>query len=526
MKRKYCGILLVLLLVEAASAVFCRSFTVSTGGAGMLAPLQHAQLLLAGLVPGVDFPSSDGVLAALPFTLSQLYAPYIWLAPGAGPALIWGQGLMLAVALPVLLWAVLSRMDSRPGTLLSLAVVGLFLALTPGLPGGGETMDHYAARWCWAWASLVVVLVVVPARSGRADTWDGLALGMAMAALLTIRAEFAVGLGLPVMAGLIYQYRARVLAIAIAVLLVVWAVPFWIWGTAFWNGYARAVLAAYPGPWDAQALLAALLAQLTAVPVLAGLVSLAAALLLRRASLGAGNSLLLMLPALWLLYALFPDSGPVWLLPVVVCLLALMPGEGDGPRRALSGVGLAGVVLALPGLVTLLASPARHLWLQSQPAHPVMPPAGLMAAGSGDALTLTLRVGPSGEPLRDAVVFGQRLLPDCETTGGVLDALRAQAEVLEGAGLVEGRQPFVADLYSAHWLFSDLAPLQGGAPRQEAGLPGWDDAGYLLVPDCPVSAPARRRILAEIEAAEGPEISEVFRGEQFTLYALRRWDTP
>jgi len=95
---------------------------------------------------------------------------------------------------------------------------------------------------------------------------------------------------------------------------------------------------------------------------------------------------------------------------------------------------------------------------------------------------------------------------------------------LEGAGLAEGKSLFAADLFSSHWLFGALDPMEQGAPWYYGGVPGLKDADYLLVPLCPVSQEAQAQILEIVDGLVDVgklELTELRRTELYVLFGKR-----
>ncbi len=117
----------------------------------------------------------------------------------------------------------------------------------------------------------------------------------------------------------------------------------------------------------------------------------------------------------------------------------------------------------------------------------------------------------------EPTVFNGETLPDCELSLGMSAWFDTIAGDLDGAGLTAGKSIFAADLISSYWLFGDLEPLKGGAPWYYGGLPGIENADYLLVPLCPLTQGWRGKILAKIDQA-GLEFTEIRRTQLYVLY--------
>ena len=99
-----------------------------------------------------------------------------------------------------------------------------------------------------------------------------------------------------------------------------------------------------------------------------------------------------------------------------------------------------------------------------------------------------------------------------------MDAL---TDDLEGAGLAQDTRIYMVDLFSSIWLFSDqLKPLKRGAPWYYGGLPGIENADYVMVPQCPILSAAQRPIVEELNARTEIGLTEVRRNEMYILYAV------
>ncbi len=80
---------------------------------------------------------------------------------------------------------------------------------------------------------------------------------------------------------------------------------------------------------------------------------------------------------------------------------------------------------------------------------------------------------------------------------------------------------FGADVFSSHWLCGALEPMDQGAAWYYGGLPGFEDADYLLVPLCPVVQDVQRQILETIEErGDAISVTEIRRTELYILYQL------
>ena len=137
---------------------------------------------------------------------------------------------------------------------------------------------------------------------------------------------------------------------------------------------------------------------------------------------------------------------------------------------------------------------------------PLDRPGNAFAAFTDPALRAAARVSFQGEEL-----------PICNMQLGAVPWYSAMAADLKASGLAEGKTVFAADVLSAYWLFGAFEPLPGAAPWYYGGLPGWENADYLIVPLCPMAAKVRQAILKEV-SARAETLREVRRNEMYVLY--------
>ena len=262
-------------------------------------------------------------------------------------------------------------------------------------------------------------------------------------------------------------------------------------------------------------------------------------ILLRQAREAVGGLVLLLLAPgfFYVTYQNFAND-PQWLLLLTVLLLAFLPqretrnGLGWELRSAIKVTAAVALALAAPSFFNLAYSPFRHLKTKVEDYTPLLP----RATRHGDIYAARLRAArmDARAPLqaegmgleryeeaagRDPVtVFRGEELPRCELVLGLPAWFDAIVRDLEAARLARGKRLFAADLFSSHWLFGPLEPLENGAPWYYGGLPGIESADYLLVPLCPVAPDIRAQILETIER-RGLPFTEIRRTPLYILYA-------
>ena len=111
--------------------------------------------------------------------------------------------------------------------------------------------------------------------------------------------------------------------------------------------------------------------------------------------------------------------------------------------------------------------------------------------------------------------------PHCEWMAGSKAVFETVSKELGEAGVPAGSEIFVADNLSALWLFSDMAPLQGGAPWYYGQLTGLENADYLVIPKCAFVARQRGIIVDDLNRA-GAEFSLLRDNEVLALFRVER----
>ena len=79
----------------------------------------------------------------------------------------------------------------------------------------------------------------------------------------------------------------------------------------------------------------------------------------------------------------------------------------------------------------------------------------------------------------------------------------------------------MADVISAHWIEGGMAPTKGAAPWYYGGLPGFENAEFLLVPKCAALLSVRNVILEEIRSRKDIMLSPI---DETPLYGFYRID--
>ena len=206
-------------------------------------------------------------------------------------------------------------------------------------------------------------------------------------------------------------------------------------------------------------------------------------------------------------------------------------GLGWDMRVAVQIAAAVAFALAAPSFFNLAYSPFRHLASDFSEYEPILPNSGKDAdlyGGIKRTIRVTAKIpldGPDspfaaysdiGE-IVEPTEFRGEVLPQCQLDLGMTAWFQTIVDDLDAAGLAEGKRVFAADIFSSHWLFGPLLPLERGAPWYYGGLPGFDSADYLIVPLCPVA----RRVQAQIlEAVDDKQVAltEIRRTPLYILY--------
>jgi hypothetical protein len=190
------------------------------------------------------------------------------------------------------------------------------------------------------------------------------------------------------------------------------------------------------------------------------------------------------------------------------------------------------VAFGFASAVNLAYSPLRHLAASTEKQRPLL--AGLPQ--HHDILTgadriygvLEMQAGDDpGRPFEQfrnladrefATSVNGEDLPYCETQGGLAAWFEVISDDLQAAGFT-GRRIFVADLFGQLWMYGPFERVRGVAPWYYGGLPGIDNAEFVLVPLCPNYLRARAGVLQSLRD-EGRALTEVHRGATYVLFTI------
>lgn len=527
------GFFVAIIVAMCGASLFMGGLYLSKHEGDTVHLLQIVFRMAEGQWPHLDFMTPIGVLAFAPITL------FVTLGFGVGMAFILAQAFVAIVFLPAIWWSASSRMTGVLPYVFGLFVIVLISALVHGETSQSVSVSMHYNRWAWAATFIAITLALLPPNGTARPTVDGMIIGLCMAALLLTKVTYFAAFAGPILIAMLLRQTYRGLAVAILTgLVVAGAVTLWA-GPQFWAAYLSDILRVagsdvrpYPGV-DLGAIVGA--------PAYLGgsLVLLGGVVLLRQAQQAiAGLVLLLLVPGfIFVTYQNF-GNDPQWLLLLAVLLIASQPapglrnGFGWDMRGALKVAGAVAIALAAPSFFNLAYSPFRHLGVNTADYAAFLPGSGrhqdmkTWAIRAHRVNALIAMDGPESglsayaaraERNPPARIRGEDL-PRCEVELGLLAWFDTISKDLDQAGLAAGKQLFAADIIASHWLYGPLQPLEQGAPWYYGGLPGFDNADYVLVPLCPISKDVRGKILKTI-AESDVALTEIRRTPLYLLYA-------
>ncbi len=491
--------------------------------------LHMAQTVLrvaAGEVPHSDFQTPLGAMAFLP--ISGLMG----FGYGLGKAFAYAPSLLAAVSLPAVYWLGLTRFNPKPALLFATVFLAMMFAFIHGGLLPSATVSMYYNNWCWAVAMLVVTTAVLRGPEGRASFWvEVVILGVGMGFLTLTKATYAVFLLPAVVLSLSMGKDWMKLAASVGtslVFLAVFTLP--LGGITYWLGYINDLQTVMTSPTRAQPGLGLNELMVSARHLPGALAMLAAVIFLRQAKLMREGLVFLLLGFGWMLITYQNwENDPHWMVLAGLLLfpmaanIELYNNVGWPLRSAIRSVGIILLVLGLPLSYTQLQSVILHNGLNADSFTKTLPinqQADLRFRGPKQGVVwvktphalLTDEITEAKVSRLDAEV-----LPNCRKENGLFAEMQASGILIGAIAGTAGKSTIYADWVNSLWMFSDLEPLQGGAPWYYGGSPGFENADYLVVPLCPMGPSVRRLILEEIAADSQLNFTEIARNELFIL---------
>ncbi len=495
--------------------------------------LQIVFRMAEGQWPHLDFMTPIGVLAFAPIAL------FVSLGYGVGTSIFLAQTVVSLLVLPAVWWLAYSRLRGALPYAFGLIIFVLIGSLVHGEAQRSVSISMHYNRWAWAVAFIAITAAVIPAKAPVRPRIDGTIIGIAMVVLLLIKVTYVASFAIPILVALLSHRAFGTLLNAMVSGIVAIAVVTLVAGLDFWQSYLGDLLSVAlsdvrPNPGEPFGAVVGAPAYLGA-----SLTLFLSVIFLRQARQFTGGLLLLLLAPgfFYVTYQNFAND-PQWLLLLGVLLVALVPageirnGLGWDMRTALKMSAAVAFAMAMPSFLNLAYSPFRHYFVDTSDYSQMLP----KSVAHADIYTVNLRTARTNAnvPLAgggiglsaydemagrdDPTIFKGETLPDCELSLGLSAWFDVIVADLAEAGLAQNKSIFAADLFSSHWLFGGPVPLEGGSPWYYGGLPGIENADYLLVPLCPVTPKLRQQILTLVDEA-GLEFTEIRRTPLYILYA-------
>ena len=485
----------------------------------------------SGAWPHLDYMTPIGVLATAPIAF------FVAQGMGLGMSILTAQVAVAGLLLLPIWWIGITRLQAGWAMLFAGICLTMTMALVHGEASPGISISMHYNRWAWTLAFLAIATVLLPPHergsgmTGRIA--DGVLLGLSFAALALIKVTYVAAFLPAILVALLIRRDWVELKTALLAGLFVVLLLTILAGPGFWPAYFGDLLSVategdrlYPQ--------ASLNGVIIAPAYMGGsFLAIFSVVLLRQCGRAEeGLILLLLVPGFF--YATFQNFGndPQWMYLLGVLLLALRPEPGVenswgwNMRLAVTLAACAAFALSLPSALNLAFSPFRHLASDPAQYEPLLParPEHIDFQVSKERnerpYGMVTRLVAGAEPEEPPVTLLGESLPVCELGLGPVAYLDAAAREVEAAGY-GGRAIYHADVTSGFWLFGDFQPLRGAAPWRYSGLPGFEEAEFLLVSFCPIYRKSRDGILDDLNSA-GIGLSEVHRGEDFVLLEIQR----
>ena len=491
--------------------------------------------MAAGAVPHQDFMTPIGILAFWPLV------EFVQWGFGIGMSVLLAQMAFSVLILPALFWASYSRLDGLAAYLFGAFVIVLVTALVHGEGQSSISVSMHYNRWAWAVSFVVLILAMMPGRPSDNATIDGLFIGTGMFVLMMIKVTYFGAFALPLLVALVVRRAYPTLLIALATGLGLMALTTFLMGLSFWTGYLGDLLIVAAS--DARPYPSESFQRVIGAPEYLGgsLLLLFTVIALRRSGfMNEGLVLLLLMPGFF--YVTYQNFGndPQWMFFLVIVLMAHRPEAGHrfefgtDMRNVINIAAAFGVALVSVSFVNMSYSSLRHLVEKEEDFTEFFPRSEQHDDLFADRLR-SLRVDQRGpflapgtvldeyqdiEEALEPTIFQGETLPSCAVELGMLAWFDAVVQDLEQAGYAgNGQTVFAADFLPSFWLFGGFAPLEGAAPWYYGGLPGFENADYLIVPTCALALESRATILEAVEDS-GVTVEEVRRTPLYILYSI------
>ena len=474
--------------------------------------------------PHLDFVTPLGIAAFMPIS-GLMQAGF-----GLGMAMLLSQIIVALVFLPAIWWVARTRFAPPVSLAFGAASLVMVLALVHGEAAPDVSLSMHYNRWAWAAAFLAVPIAMLPARDTSVGWPDGVILGAAMGFLILCKVTFAVALTPGLIAALVLRRAWGTIGLGLVTVLICVAIPTVLAGIDFWQAYIADLLQVSSSGIRPRAGATWMALLMSPAFIVANLVLVASFLVLRKGD-RPQDGLVLLLLAPGFIYITYQNYGndPKWLALLAALVFTL------GSSTAHRILALTAAILIAPSFYNMAVSPLRHAWL-GEAQYVAM----FEAPGLSDVHTPIHRVNrvqergtvtfedPQFAALNEFadkepdIVFEGITYPSCKQELGLLGIMRDVASDLRAAGLGDEARIFTTDTFGSIWMFGGFAPLQGGAPWSYGALSGFENAGYVLVPSCPITPSVFKALTSGIDAQEDVTLTELRRTELYTIYEISR----
>lgn len=488
-----------------------------------------------GQLPHLDFMTPIGFLAIYPIAL------FVKSGMGLGHAIFYAQILAALLLFLPALYMARSRLTGVWPYAYGVFVMILCLALVHGEAQSAISISMHYNRWAWAIAYVIVPLALLEPLGLRRPWLDGALIGLGLAVLVLMKITYFVALAPGILVALLARRNGRAILGALLAGLVCAAAMTLKAGVGFWAAYLGDLLTVASSS-ERQAP-GESFASVVALPLYMGgsLALVAAVIFLRQAGrMVEGVALLFLMPGFF--YIAYQNFGndPQWLYLVALLAIVLRPddsvynGYGWNMRSTLTYVGALALAFGMPSALNLAFSPFRHLAIDTTKTTPLltrMPVHDDLRTQTERLYTANLRrpYDGQGDPYSgyrdkakrpEAAILNGEVLPECQVEGGMAAWFEMVTTDMEKAGY-GGSHLISTDLYSAYWMFGNFESVKGAAPWYYGGLPGVENADYIVVPLCPMELGLRAQMLKAL-AKEGWVLREMRRTDLYILVEAKK----
>lgn len=480
----------------------------------VLHAIEGALRVADGERPHLDFMTPLGVMTFAPSAL------LLNLGLGRGAALAFSGVMIAALAIPAVYWVGVSRLTGRLRWIWGASLILLITASIFGEDVANNSFSMYYNRWSWAVTFVMLTAVAMPNNRRKSEPLDGLVLGFGLAFLALCKITFFAGFFPGIALALLYKRRwttiivTSVTGIAIAIVVTIYGggLSYWLTYIADLQFVQSVNLGDRNGGWSGY----------IATP--AGTFAMAAVLSAAVYLSKSGNrdmAVFVLLFSPGFIYSTFHNWGVE---PKFLIFLALMIWMGAKHKPAVSA-GFAFLLIGslAPVLINISLSNLRPLGMIKTEFEKVFETetTGALMFTSVRIHTPTTAMAFPDDPYTFTTIEGDvQIFPVCTITQGNVGQDKAIMAMITSLGLMnEGA--LVADAFSNYWMYGDFKRIKGAAIWQYGGAYGAEDAGILIVADCPSSIIRRQTILEGVLAA-GHGLSLIEAGDRASIYRIVR----